>query len=374
MSLRRKTSRLSRAFGALVLAVTPLAVVQACSDPPILHLVKAPDATLADVVVEADGDVDAPDDTSAPPLDSACQVVTEIIDAGIDVDQPCHYTLPCGIPPENAFVIRGCGLYRAQADELGDSSLGCEILEADGCKEDAYAPPANGSFSFRCADCLGGGGRRPNGLAAPAVVEAPASAVAAYFALLAHDEAASVHAFARLHDELRAHGAPPELVAGAARSITDEARHARVMTRQARRRGARRVAAPRVRLQGARSLESLARENAVEGCVRETYGALLMCWQAQHAAEPELRRVFARIAADETRHAALSWEVAQWAEQQLDDRARARVASARRRALRTLANLVESREPCAFDTAIGQPGRAAACALLQGLATQLGLG
>ena len=134
------------------------------------------------------------------------------------------------------------------------------------------------------------------------------------------------------------------------------------------------MAGPRVRLQRARSLESLARENAVEGCVRETYGALLMCWQAQHAAEPELRRVFARIAADETRHAALSWEVAQWAEQQLDARARARVASARRRALRELAKLVESREPCAFDAAIGQPGRAAARALLQGLATQLGLG
>ena len=270
-------------------------------------------------------------------------------------------------------MIRGCGLYRAQADGMGDSSLGCEILAADGCENDAYAPPANGSFSFRCADCLGGGGRRPNGLAAPARAESP-SAVAAYFALLAHEEAASVHAFARLHAELREHGAPDDLVAGAARSITDETRHARVMARQARRRGARHVAVPRVRRQRARSLESLARENAVEGCVRETYGALLLCWQAEHAAEPELRRVFARIAADETRHAALSWEVAQWAEHQLDARARARVASARRRALRTLSATIEAREPCAFDGAIGQPGRGAARALLQGLAVQLGLG
>jgi hypothetical protein len=371
VSVSRRTSRLSRVFGALVLAAAPLAAVEACSDPPTLHrTTPPPDATTAETS-QPDADRDAAEDTSAPPLDAACQVITEILDAGIDVDQPCHYTLPCGIPPENAFVIRGCGLYRAQADDLGDSSLGCEILESDGCKNDAYAPPANGSFSFQCTDCLGGGGRRPNGLARAPAPRA-ASALAAYFASLAHDEAASVQAFARMHGELREHGAPRALVAGAARSVTDETRHARVMAREARRRGA--IAPrPRVRRQRARSLEAFARENAIEGCVRETYGALLMCWQAQHAAEPELRRVFAKIAADETRHAALSWEVAAWAEPQLDARARARVVAARRRALRTLSETIHARAPRTFDGAIGQPGRAAASALLSGLATSLGL-
>ena len=372
MSLRRNTSRLTRIFGALVLAAAPLAALEACNDPPTLHLTTLPDATTSSEATAPDGRVDGADDTSPPPLDAACQVITEILDAGIDVDPPCHYTLPCGIPPENAFVIRGCGLYRAQADLQGDSSLGCEILPADGCENDAYAPPANGSFSFQCTDCLGGGGRRPNGLARPRPARAP-SAVAAYLAALAHDEAASVHAFARMREELVAHGAPRALVAGAARSVIDEIRHARSMAHQARRRGAT-VAAPRVRRQRARSLESFARENAIEGCVRETYGALLMCWQAQHAAEPELRALFAAVAADEARHAALSWEVAEWAEQRLDARARGRVVAARRRALASLAATVRARPTGAFDAVVGQPGRPAASALLEGLATSLGLG
>jgi len=371
VSLSRRTSRLSRAFGALVLAAAPLAAVEACGDPPTLRLAMLPDATTSSEAADPDGGVDGADDTSPPPLDAACQVITEIIDAGIDVDSPCHYALPCGIPPETAFVIRGCVLYRAQADDQGDSSLGCEILATDGCKDDAYAPPSSGSFSFQCTDCLGGGGRRPSGLARPQAAPAP-SAVAAYFAALAHDEAASVHAFARMHEELRAYGAPRALIAGAARSVSDETRHARLMARQARRRGAT-VATPRVRRQRARSLESFARENAIEGCVRETYGALLMCWQAEHAADAELRALFARIAADETRHAALSWEVAQWAEPRLDARARGRVGAARRRALRSLARTVRARAPGAFDAVVGQPGHAAASALLAGLATSLGL-
>jgi len=369
--VRRKTSQLGRTFAALVAAAAPLAVVEACVEPPTLRLTTPPEATTANDA-EAGAADDAQEDTSAPPLDAACQVITEIIDAGADVDPPCHYTLPCGMPPDDAFVVRGCGLYRAQADPQADASLGCVILESDGCKEDAYAPPGSGSFSFQCVDCLGGGGRRPNGLARPPVPCAAAPA-ATYFARLAHDEAASVQAFARLHEELRLHGAPEDLVAGAARSVADETRHARVMTRQAERRGAA-VPAPRVRRQGARSLESLARENAVEGCVRETYGALLMCWQAAHAEDPELRRLFARIAADETRHAALSWEIARWAERQLDARGRSRVASARRRAMRELrANVGASPSgPC--GSALGQPRRAAATALLDGLAAQLGLG
>ena len=351
-----------------MLAAAPLAAVQACSDPPTLRLAPPlPDATTASDSSRDEERADALDDTALPPLDAACQVITEILDAGIDVDPPCRYTLPCGIPPENAFVIRGCGLYRAQPDETGDSSLGCAILASDGCENDAYAPPANGSFSFECTDCLGGGGRRPNGLRRPRSLRA-ATAAGAYFAELAHEEAASVHAFQRLHEELRDLGAPTELVSAAARSIRDETRHARLMARQARRRGG---AAPpaRVRRQGPRSLESLARENAAEGCVRETYGALLMHWQARHAEEPELRRLFARIAADETRHAALSWEVAAWADTRLDAPARARVAAARRRALRTLARRVEARAPSPVDAANGQPGRAAARALLEGLSS-----
>jgi hypothetical protein len=83
---------------------------------------------------------------------------------------------------------------------------------------------------------------------------------------MAHDEAASVHAFTRMQCELERFGAPSTLVRAAARSSGDEKRHARMMAHWARSFGG--VApAPRVRKPRARKLEAIARENAVEGCV-----------------------------------------------------------------------------------------------------------
>src|SRR6185437_16880911 len=151
-------------------------------------------------------------------------------------------------------------------------------------------------------------------------------------ARMAFDEAASVHAFGRLRAELAVLDAPPALQHAAARAMRDETRHARAMARHAHARGAE-VPRPRVRRGTVRTLESIARENAVEGCVNETFGALLAAFQAEHAPSPSLRRTFARIAADEARHAALSWAVARWAEPRLDTRARARVVDGMVRAL-----------------------------------------
>ena len=377
MSLRRESLRLSRAFSALVLAAAPLAAAQACSDAPSGVESAAVDATTRD---DATGDAPSTDAADAllsegatlPPLDASCQVQTQVLDAGPDVDPPCRYTLPCGLAAETAFVIRGCGFYLAQPEDGGDASLGCSIPENDGCKNDAYSPPANGSLSFECVDCLGGGGRRPNGLRPPPAARSRSGA-AGYFARMAHDEAASVHAFARMHEELVRLDAPAALIAAAARSTRDETRHARLMARRAQMLGAR-VPPARVRRQGMRSLESIARENAAEGCVRETYGALLMHWQAAHASEPSLRALFASIAADETRHAALSWQVARWAERRLDQAARARVSSARRRALSALRATVRARAAQPFDRGIGQPGRIAAVTLLEGMVERLALG
>jgi len=58
------------------------------------------------------------------------------------------------------------------------------------------------------------------------------------------------------------------------------------------------------------ALVDVALENAVEGCVRETYGALIATRQAEAASDPVVRRAMRKIAADETAHAALSWDVA----------------------------------------------------------------
>ena len=85
-----------------------------------------------------------------------------------------------------------------------------------------------------------------------------------------------------------------------------------------------------------RSIEEQATENAVEGCVFETFGALLAQWQATHAVDLGVRASLARLARDETRHAALAWTMAAWLEARLTPEARLRVREARARARREL--------------------------------------
>jgi hypothetical protein len=152
---------------------------------------------------------------------------------------------------------------------------------------------------------------------------------------MAHLEAASVYAFEVMQAELGRAGAPASLVRAAARAERDERRHAHATARLARRFGGAPVR-PRVRPAGRRSLEAMAVENAVEGCVRETFGALLATWQARHAKDATIRRAMTGIARDETRHAALAWAFARWAESRLDASARARIARARSNAVRSL--------------------------------------
>src|SRR5262249_10142709 len=126
---------------------------------------------------------------------------------------------------------------------------------------------------IECAICPGNVGRRPEGFdpSSPAAGGAP---LGAFFAELARLEAASIAAFDRLPDELVEHGAPDELVLAAERSRQDEVEHTRVMTRLARRHGA----APAHVHRGTRRprpLAEIVRENMVEGCIRETFGALV---------------------------------------------------------------------------------------------------
>ncbi|HEY0094498.1 MAG TPA: ferritin-like domain-containing protein, partial [Archangium sp.] len=154
-------------------------------------------------------------------------------------------------------------------------------------------------------------GRRPEGLQEPGPLEAD-SVLGAFNAHVAWLEAASVPAFLRLAEELSAHGAPEALVKAARRSAGDEVRHTRVMQALARRHGAR---MPEVDVApfAPRSLEAMLTENAVEGCVRETYGALCVGWQARTAGDPELRGALRSIARDELRHSELAWAVDAWA-------------------------------------------------------------
>jgi hypothetical protein len=209
-------------------------------------------------------------------------------------------------------------------------------------------------------------GRRPRGLVAPRArhhgPDRPGCAVGAYFASVAHLEAASVPAFELVARELAAFGAPRSLSRAAKRSAREEIRHARTMSALALRHGAR-VPALRLRPVAARSLETFARENAIEGCVKETYGAAFALHQAANAADRELRTAMTVIARDELRHAELAWKIDAWARSQLSPRTASRVAEARCHAAVRLV----ARERRAADSSLGRmlgfPSRQARIAL-----------
>lgn len=208
-------------------------------------------------------------------------------------------------------------------------------------------------------------GRRPEGLRAVDGVSGR-SALGCYFATVAHLEAASIPAFLRLHEELVLHGAEPTLQDAALASALEEVMHTQVTTQLAERFGGT-PPRPHVEDRALRSLFEVARDNAVEGCARETYGALVAHHQALHARDARVRGAMARIAEDETRHAELSWAIERWAFTRLSEAERAAVREARRAAVETLRTQVRAPVDAALVTEAGVPTPEVAAALFASL-------
>lgn len=172
-------------------------------------------------------------------------------------------------------------------------------------------------------------GRLPDGC----VTERPQghswSSLADFWSDCAGLEAASVPAFHLLAEDLRRLGAPASLVEAALSSAGDEVIHAALVLELAGRAGAgpQEVSVP---ARSPKSLFEMAHENAVEGCVRETFGAFVAAYQAQAATDERARAILLRIAEDEMKHAALSHAIAAWAEPQLSEDDRRRIAQDRR--------------------------------------------
>jgi hypothetical protein len=238
----------------------------------------------------------------------------------------------------------------------------CPLSDAGAAVSYCYATTSQDAAIVQCNYC-GVPGRRPQGLGA---TPPPPTSVGEYFARCAFLEAASVPAFRRLARELRALGAPEPLVVSAERAARQEVRHARRMTHFARRHGAT-PARPRVKRMGLRDARSVALENAVEGCVREAYGALVAKWQAERVVDPELKRALAGIARDEIEHAAIAWQVAAWLEPRLCAAERREVDDARRRALAELRAEVAQDPPEVLAEITGLPGACEARRLLRAL-------
>jgi hypothetical protein len=288
----------------------------------------------------------------------------------------CEYgrTYPCGLPsfvtnlypPTCNFGLSDCSqICTGAAANFKD----CHVAVGKGCDDAGnFVAPDGAPIDVICGLC-GGVGRRPSGLARARLARGR-TPLGDYFAQVAHLEAASVPAFTRLRDELLAHGAPKSLVKMAERCARDEVRHARVTERIAKRHGGS-PKKPRVQKRAVRSLETIAIENAVEGCVRETFGAMVATWQAANARDREIAEAMETIAVDETRHAALAWEVARWAEAKLGLRARAKLASKKRAAVEELAKDTTRALDASIVREAGVPSPAQAERLLGALRAQL---
>jgi hypothetical protein len=211
--------------------------------------------------------------------------------------------------------------------------------------------------------CLGG--RRPKDLVAPRI--ALRDARRAYLLGCAHMEAASVIAFERLARALERLEAPPTLAARARTAAREEVEHAQGMLALA---GEEDLPEVEVGPGPPDTVLDLALANVREGCVRETFAALLARRQADRALDQRVRIEMARIAADETRHAQLSWDLAAWLDTRLDDAERREVERARKEEIACLHQDLESRSY--VDAALGLPAahesRALAGALFAALA------
>ncbi|HYO93087.1 MAG TPA: ferritin-like domain-containing protein [Polyangiaceae bacterium] len=210
-------------------------------------------------------------------------------------------------------------------------------------------------------------GRRPPGLQPVASHSPPVrserTALGAYLAGSAHLEAASVPAFERLADELAQRGAPKALSRACQRAAADERRHTRRMTELAVRRGGR-VPAVEICQVAARDTLSLALDNAVEGCVRETFGAVVGRYQALHATDPEISAAMDQISRDELRHATLAWKIGAWLETHLAPAERTRVNAARGRAIEELRSELAEAATHESQEMLGLPSPAAALSML----------
>jgi hypothetical protein len=268
------------------------------------------------------------------------------------------------LPPPTSVTVSVSALEALESDagdpaDAGPPKAGdfpdyatCHALcpESSNCSVKSIS---GGEATITCFDMCTG--RRPGGYCPPGALTG--DDVGAHFARMAALEAASVVAFRGLAHELAIHRAPRALVKACRRAARDEIRHARRTSALARARGAA-VSFGSTEPPAPRSVEAIAIENAVEGCVRETFGALVAHWQAREASDPVVRDAMKRIARDETRHAALSWSIDAWARSRLGRAARTRVDDARNAAARTLAPTGTRGTTEAFAAKIGLPSLA----------------
>ncbi|MBN8612724.1 MAG: ferritin-like domain-containing protein, partial [Deltaproteobacteria bacterium] len=116
------------------------------------------------------------------------------------------------------------------------------------------------------------------------------------------------------------------------------------------------------------ALVQLAIDNAVEGCVREAYGAVVAAAQAASASDTQVRATFSAIAREEAEHALLSLDLDAWAGSRLSPRDRRRVAAERDEASMRFAKELEAEPTPGVRSLLGLPDATRAQDLLRAIA------
>lgn len=133
-------------------------------------------------------------------------------------------------------------------------------------------------------------------------------------------EAVAVIAFERLAFELKAYQAPIELLAKIQVAIEDEKRHTSNFSSVCLAQNweiEEDITHIQVSQYPVRSLLELAIENAIEGCVGESFAALENLYQSHFAKNQTIKALHQSIVFDEIAHAELSWQIHDWINQQL---------------------------------------------------------
>jgi len=205
----------------------------------------------------------------------------------------------------------------------GESNAGCrDVLLSIACSAPDTIP------------CVGR--RHVSWKLKPASVAAQASSAALWYARAAANEAGSVRSFRALAGELRDSSIGRRFAKRLRNAARDEISHARLMREEARRRGAEPLKHD-FRAHSGRSLLEISVENAREGCVEETWAALVAHVQARRASTVQAKRLFAQIAQDETRHAELAWDLHLELKNQLGEDERATLNAALNQSIEQLA-------------------------------------
>ncbi|WP_020559812.1 ferritin-like domain-containing protein [Thiofilum flexile] len=209
-------------------------------------------------------------------------------------------------------------------------------------------------------------GRAPHGLHISALAPIAFNPIGQYLADMTAMETAAITAFRYLARELEAYGAPDKLIARAYQAADEEVRHAEMAGLLSEAYGgiAASVQVDDFRL---RSLYEIALENAVEGCVHETFAAACGLWQSQQAELGVFRQVIGHITDEEMDHAALSWDIYQWIMPQLSALEQAHIREAQAEAIHNLMQDFKQESDSQIQQAFGLPAHADAARLFEQL-------